>query len=129
MSVRGEVEIGDYTPHSDGSVVGAPAMVFAFVITDSASADWDIALARPVRVIDAWFVKTGGNGAGSNTYTVENNGTAITDAMDGNVSDKAVGRAGTIDDAQHEVSSTLRVAHVKSGGNSAAIVYVSCLPL
>lgn len=108
------------------NVIGGLDFLHIFSISDAASGDSDITLTHKTRVVDAWFVKTAGAGAASNTYTVKNGATAITNAMDGNVADQAIGRATTIDDAQHEVaaSGTLRVSWNKAGGNSAALVYV-----
>lgn len=111
---------------ANANVIGGLLVVHQINIADAASGDTDVTLTHKTRVLDAWVVKTGGNGAATNTYTVKNGATAITDAIDGNVTDTTVKRAGTIDDAQHELAAagTLRVSHVKGGGNSAATVYV-----
>ena len=89
-----------------------------------ASGDTDVVLDHKTRVTDVHIVKTVAGGA-SDTVTVKNGATAITDALDLNVADKVIVRAGTIDDAQHEIAAggTLRVTAVKST-NPACIVYV-----
>jgi hypothetical protein len=73
--------------------------------------DVDVAIARRSLFLDAWCVAVGAGGA-ADTITVKNGSTAITDAIDMNVSDKVIVRAGTIDDAQHEIAAggTLRVS-------------------
>lgn len=73
--------------------------------------DIDVVLTEKTRVIDAWCVAVGA-GAASDTITVKNGATAITDAMDLNIADKTIARATTIDDAQHEIAAggTLRIS-------------------
>lgn len=81
-------------------------------ITASAlTGDVDVTVEHKIRVLDVWCVATAAGGA-SDTIIVKNGTTAITDAIDMNVSDKVVKRAGTIDDAQHEIdaSGTLKVS-------------------
>jgi len=85
--------------------------------------DVDVVLTHKTRVIEAWAVQTGGAGGVGDTVQVKNGATAITNALDLNVADNTIVRAGTIDDAQHEVAAagTLRIT-----GASAVncIVYV-----
>jgi hypothetical protein len=111
-----------------GNVVGGIPVVHVFTIPDGASGDVDITLTHKTRVIDAWVVLTAAGNVG-NTYTVKNGATAITDAFVSAGGDRDIGRAGEIDDAQHEVAAagTLRVSYARAGGSSAAIVYVSGL--
>lgn len=72
--------------------------------------DVDVILKKKMRVIDAWCVHTAGAGAGD-TIQIKETANAITDAMDLNVADEAVVRAGTIDDAEHDIPAggTLRI--------------------
>lgn len=111
---------------ADVNTRGGIPVVHRIDIADAASADTDVVLENKTRVLDVQVVKTGGAGAASNTITVKNGATAITDAIDMNVADKVTKRAGTIDDAQHEIAAagTLRVSSAKSGGNCACTVYV-----
>jgi hypothetical protein len=93
-------------------------------ITASAlTGDVDVVLDHKIRVIDVVCVATAAGGA-SDTITVKSTGNAITNAIDLNVSDKVVVRAGTIDDAYHEIAAagTLRVSGA-SAVNAEVYVY------
>ena len=76
------------------------------------------------RVIDMWIVLTA-TGDSTDTVRLDRNSTAMTNALDANVADKTVVRAGTIDDAQHELSvgDALKITTVNT---VAADVYVLC---
>ena len=76
-------------------------------------------------MIDAWAVKTSTAGGSGDTVTVKNGSTAISDAISLNVADKAVARAGEVDDASHEIAEdgTLRVT-AATATNNACTVYV-----
>lgn len=95
-------------------------------VANAATNDVDVVLTKKTLITDVEVIKTGGNGAASNTITVKNGANAISDAIDMNVNDKVVKRAGEIDDAQSTIAAggTLRVASVKSGGNAACKVIV-----
>ena len=71
-------------------------------LTAGALAETDVTITHKTRVLDAWVVLTGA-GVASTTLKVQNTATTITDAMDVSGSDKAIIRATTIDDAQHEI--------------------------
>ena len=122
---------GDVAELRDLNDVGVIPIIYPIAVADVASSNTEVTMKLKVRVLDAWVVKIGGNGSASNTYTVGNGSTAITDAMDGNINDKLNVRAAEIDDAQHEIDagSALRVTWNKSGGNIAAIVYVLACPV
>lgn len=106
---------------ADVNVIGGLPVLFR-IAAAALTGDTDVTMTHKVRVIDAWCVATAAGGA-ADTITIKNGATAITDAMDLNVSDKVVVRAGTIDDASHEIAAagTLRV----SGASAATcVVYV-----
>ena len=108
---------------------GAIPVLFRTSLADAATADYSITVPFAVRVVEFWIVKTAGNGAASNTVTLKNAANAITDSLDANVVDTTIVRAGTIDDARHELAAggELRVTNTKSGGNAAAIAYTLCV--
>jgi len=91
------------------NVVGGIPVLFR-ITANALTGDVDVTMTHKVRVLDVWCVQTAAGGA-SDTITVSNGATAITDAIDCNKSDKVISRAGTIDDAAHEIAAagTLRV--------------------
>lgn len=103
---------------------GVMPVVHRIDIAD-ATGNTDVTLDHKTRVIDVTVVKTAGNGGAGDTVTVQNAGNAISDAISLNINDKAIARAGSIDDAQHEIAAggTLRIAANKST-NVACTVYV-----
>lgn len=109
----------------NANVIGGLPVLHRIDIADGASGNTDVVLTHKTRIIDAWVVLTAAGNAG-NTYTVQSAGNAITDAITPGASDTTLARAAQINDANHEIAAagTLRVAHVRAGGSSAAIVYV-----
>lgn len=107
------------------NVVGGIPVVHMITIADGASGDTDVTLTHKTRVIDAWVVLTAA-GDPANTYTVKNAGNAITDAITPGATDTTLARAGQINDANWDIAAagTLRVSHVRTGGSSAAVVFV-----
>lgn len=112
---------------ADANVVGGVPVLHRIDVADGTTGNVDTTLTHKTRVIDAWLVKTGADGGSSDTIQIKNSGNAISDAMDINVTDKTVVRAGTIDDAYHEIAAagTLRVTRTKASANNVACtVYV-----
>jgi hypothetical protein len=109
---------------ANANVIGGTPVVHRINIADTA-ADTDVVLTHKTRITDVTVVKTTGAGGAGDLITVKNVTTAITNALDINVADKAVVRAGTIDDASHEVAAgaILRITAAKVT-NCACIVYV-----
>lgn len=112
-----------------GSNYGAPLVVFS-VQTEAATAAYTVMSAQPsmqvsYRVLDVVAYATAAGGA-ADTVTVKNGDTAITNALDLNVSDKVVVRAGTIDDAECvlEPGDTLTVA---TASGAVAYVQIFCV--
>lgn len=91
------------------NVIGGVPVLHRITAT-TLTGDVDVTLTHKTRVIDVWCVATAAGGA-ADTITVKNGANAITDAIDMNVSDAVVKRAGTIDDAQWDIaaSGTLRI--------------------
>lgn len=110
---------------SNANVIGTIPVLHRIVIAAGALGDTDVVLTHKTRVINAWLVLTGA-GVATTTLTVKNGATAITDAMAASGSDKAIVRAATIDDAQHEIAAagTLRVTSLTGATQPDAIVYV-----
>jgi len=127
---------------TDSAVYNANAAVLAtavgmmgcFVFSKEAADAVDIVLTLPanfdIRVLDAWAVKTAGNGAAGDTVQLFNGGAAISDIMVLNVVDTTVVRVATINDANHRVAGggTLTADFtLGAGGNTQSQVYVSFL--
>ncbi|RJQ04826.1 MAG: DUF2190 family protein [Bacillota bacterium] len=111
---------------ANANVVGGIPVLHRIDIADAATGDVDTVLTHKTRVLDVWAVKTGAAGGAANTVQAKNGANAITNALDINVNDQTVVRAGTIDDAQHEIAAggTLKITRTKAGGNAACTVYV-----
>lgn len=101
---------------------GGVPVVHVIDIADAASGDTDLVITEKTEILSISGFKRGGAGAATNTFTVKNGATAITNAIDGNVADKVVLAPSTIDDAQNVIlaGGTLRVSHTKAGGDSSA---------
>lgn len=105
------------------NVIGGIPVVYRVDIGDVATGDTDVVLTHKTLIYDAVVIKQGAAGDNaSNTLTIKNGATAISDAIDMNVADKTVKRPTTMDDAQWEIAAagTLRLSHVKAGSNSPA---------
>ena len=105
--------------------------VVRLVVAAGAAADVTYTATFPFRVIDVWAVHTGGAGEASDTLTIKNGSSAITNALDWSGADKAVVRAAEIDDAQHELQAddelTASPADNDAGDDvGAGVVYVLC---
>jgi hypothetical protein len=107
---------------ADDATEMRPEGVYIVDILDGATADKDITVTHKFEVTRVEVIKKAGAGGASDTITVKNAGTAITDAMSINVADKTVVRPTTIDDAQTVISAggTLRVTRTKASGANVA---------
>ena len=107
---------------ADVNVIGGIPVVHR-VLASALSADVDVVLTHKTRIIDVVCVATAA-GAAADTITVKNGASAITNAIDLNVVDTTVVRAGTIDNAQWEIAAggTLRVTGA-SAVNAEVIIY------
>ena len=112
---------------ADANVIGGIPVLHRVAVADGVTADVDVVLTHKTLVTDVWLVKTAGAGGANDTIQVKSTGNAITNAMDINVADQTVVRAGTIDDARHEIAAggILRVTRTKvAAANVACVVYV-----
>lgn len=109
------------------SVLGALPVLHAVAVTGGSTASYNVTLTNKTIVTDAW-VQLNGLGTASDTITVLSTASAITNAMDINVADTTIVRAGTIDDATAAIPAggVLRVNQVDGGGSDcpACTVYV-----
>lgn len=107
---------------ADNAVLGGVEVVTVVAVPDGATGDVDVVLTDKTEVMSVEVVKTAGAGGASDTITVKNGATAITNAMDINVADKTVVRPTTIDDAATLIAAagTLRVTRTKASGANAA---------
>lgn len=96
-------------PLSNGLASGAGPILFR-VQAIALTGNVDIVSTVKCHIIDVWAIASAAGGAGD-TIQVFKGASAITNAMDLNVSDTVLVRAGTIDDNQYEITvgSTLRV--------------------
>ena len=111
---------------ADVNVIGGVPVLHRIAVPGTGKAAIDVTLTHKERVVDAWIVLTGAGVTGGNV-TVGNAANAITDAMAATGSDTAIVRAGTIDDAYHEIAAagTLRITPVATDANAApCTVYV-----
>lgn len=110
---------------ADDNVIGAIPLLFRVAIAAGALATKNILMTHKIRVVDAWVVLTGA-GVVNTVLAVGNAGTAITDTMAVSGADKALVRAATIDDAQHEIAAGANMSITTTVGATqpACIVYV-----
>ena len=93
-------------------------------------ADWTGLIGKH-QIVDAWVQITAG-GDNANTYIVETaGGVAITDAMTPGATNDSLARAELIVDATATIADGggIRVAVVKTGGSSAAVVHLMLVPV
>lgn len=107
---------------ADDATVGGVEECFVVAIADGVTADKDITVNDKFEVTRVEVVKTTAAGGANDKITVKNGATAITDAMDINIADKAIVRAGTIDDAASVIAAagTLRVTKTKASAANVA---------
>jgi hypothetical protein len=113
---------------ADAVTAGIPVLYLVAHGGGPVSLDVDITITEKSRVVDAWVILQG-TGTSSDTITIKNSSTAITNAMNINVADTTVVGVGTISDASYDISAagTLRVTYTSGGGASPPCeVYVLC---
>lgn len=115
----------DPGPVAASNAVGGLLEIFYVLADQAGGANKDVTVTYKIRVLDVIVVNKAAGGAGD-TITVQNGTSAITNAMDTNKADTTITRAGTIDDAQHEIAAggTLRVAKANGANDPSCEVYV-----
>jgi hypothetical protein len=107
---------------ADNGVIGGVEVVHVVAVADGVTADTDVVLTYKTEVTRIEVIKTSADGGASDTITVKNGATAITNAMSINVVDKTVVRPTTIDDAATVIAAagTLRVTRTKASAANVA---------
>lgn len=109
---------------ANANVIGGIPVIHRITVADMATGNVDVVLTHKTRVLDVTVIATAAGHASEDTITVQNGTNPITDAIAKGSADKAVKRAGTIDDAFWDIAAagTLRVSVVKGagGGNNSA---------
>jgi len=111
---------------ANANLIGGLPVLHRILTVSGASGDIDVLLTHKTRVVDSWIVLKGAGVTGG-AITIKNETTAITNAMAVTGNDKAIVRAGEIDDAQQEIAAgdNLRVSTASTGGDIPACeVYV-----
>jgi hypothetical protein len=84
---------------------------------------------KPLRVVSPWVVLTAAGG-GTDTISVTNGTTAITDVSDISAkSDKDIVRFASLDDAQYRIEKDGKVVASSASANATGIVYALCCRL
>lgn len=112
--------------------IGAGNMLIPFEVAlkipDGATGDLDFNLPYKVRCTKARFVKITGAGAAGNSWQLKDGlGNAISGVVDGNIADKDVREAGTLDDAFWEIAfpGSIRITRTKAGGDASCIAIIT----
>jgi len=113
---------------ADDNVIGGIPVIHRIDTAGGATANTDVTLTYKTRILDVWTVNLA-IGTTSDTITITDGSTDITDAIDISGADKTVARAGTIDNAVHEIAAagTLRVTETDGGGSDSPAVSVYVL--
>lgn len=109
----------------DAAVIGGIPIVFTVAIAD-ASADTDVVMTHKVKILDFWFLNTGiAAHASTDTVTLKNGASAISNAVAKTATVNAVVRAGTLNPANTTINAagTLRITAAKTT-NVAGVAHV-----
>ena len=101
-----------------------------FSRTPAGSASVTVTTAHKMRIINVWCVNAA-VGTASDTITIKNGATAISNAMDINKADKTVTTVGTLDDAQWDIASggSYVVTETDGAGNDSPAVDVYAIAI
>ncbi len=113
--------------HNTSSDEAIIPYVIAIDATGTSASSFTYTLTQDVRVIDAWAVAAAANG-GATVQIQDNDGNAITDAMD-IASNKALARATEIDDANWEEDSGNELKAVQNANGDSCYVYIVVVPI
>ena len=115
---------------ADKNTSGALALIMRVKTAGGATASVTVTTAHKMRIINAWCVNAAA-GTASDTITIKNNATAISNAMDINKADKTVTTVGTLDDAQWDIASggSYVVTETDGAGNDSPAVDVYAIAI
>jgi hypothetical protein len=115
---------------ANADTLGVPVLLFRLNQAAGANGNTDITWAQKIRVLDFWAVLTGA-GVASSVCTLKSTAAAISDGLDTSGADKAVVRAASIDDANHEIASggVLRITGSGGATQPALTAYVLAVPV
>jgi hypothetical protein len=113
------------------AVAGMPFVLHFDMDNTAGTSTWinDLDPARSCKVLDAWYVKTDGNGTAGDTVQVGGSGGAITEAKALNaVNDLTRGNFAQIDDSKTTIAhdATITVTTVADGDHCECEVFVLC---
>ncbi len=115
---------------SASNVIGGLTLVHVVTTSGGATADTDITLTHKSRVIDAWVVNRT-IGTASDTITIKNTASLVTDAMDISGAAKTIARMGTLDTSLADIPAggILRITETDGGGSDSpqTTVYVKVI--
>jgi hypothetical protein len=110
------------THFADSSANGTGAIILVATLTAGNTVTiWNANAPFKARVIDAWSVATS---ADAGTWYVDDGGNAITNTVAVTATDKTINRAGTINDAEHDILAGGSLRVVGDGVLADVIVYI-----
>lgn len=115
---------------ASGDVIAGFKLVYVVAVPAGATANIDTVITHRVRVIDAHLIKRSAAGGGAGTITVQNAGTAITNAMSIDIADRTILAAATIDDASWDIPAggTLRIVRTRTASTDETCdVFIECV--
>lgn len=115
---------------ADKNTSGGLALIMRVKTAGGATASVTVTTAHKMRIINVWCVNAA-VGTASDTITIKNNATAISNAMDVNKADKTVTTVGTLDDAQWDIASggSYVVTETDGAGNDSPAVDVYAIAI
>ncbi len=113
---------------ADAAVIGGIPVIQMVNTAGGATADTDVVLTYKTRVLYVLVINRAA-GTASDTITVKNGSSAITNAISISGGDKTVALVGTIDDAQWDIaaSGTLKITETDGGGSDSPATTVIIL--
>ena len=112
---------GENMAVQDNASGGLPVIFAATLVSGSTVQIHNTDAPYKYRILDAWSVATSADGG---TWKLTDGTNEITDTVSVTGTDKTIDRAGTIDDAYHEINTNGSLSVVGDGANADCIVYI-----